>query len=89
MKCVFEGMEESGSEGLEPCLQSVRETFFGDVDGTCISDNYWLGTKRPCLTFGIRGAAYFAVEIRGGSKRFRIPTILLLSWLNIQMTIDT
>ncbi|KAF4677196.1 Metallopeptidase M20 [Perkinsus chesapeaki] len=68
MKCVFEGMEESGSEGLEPCLQSVRETFFGDVDGTCISDNYWLGTRRPCLTFGIRGAAYFAVEIRGGSK---------------------
>ncbi|KAF4662744.1 Metallopeptidase M20 [Perkinsus olseni] len=68
MKCVFEGMEESGSEGLEPCLQSVRETFFADVDGTCISDNYWLGTRRPCLTFGIRGAAYFAVEVRGGEK---------------------
>ncbi|EER19394.1 Cytosolic nonspecific dipeptidase, putative [Perkinsus marinus ATCC 50983] len=68
IKCVFEGMEESGSEGLEECLRSVRETFFSDVDGTCISDNYWLGRNRPCLTFGIRGAAYFAVEVRGGQK---------------------
>ncbi|KAF4693143.1 Metallopeptidase M20, variant 2 [Perkinsus olseni] len=68
LKCVFEGMEESGSEGLEECLKSVSETFFHDVDGICISDNYWMGLERPCVTWGIRGNVYFAVEVRGGTK---------------------
>lgn len=28
-----------------------------------ISDNYWLGKKKPCLTYGLRGTCYFFVEI--------------------------
>ena len=49
--------------------------FFADVDYFCISDNYWsaiassphtshawptrLGTKKPCITYGLRGIVYF------------------------------
>lgn len=25
-----------------------------DVDYVCISDNYWMGTKKPCITYGLR-----------------------------------
>ncbi|CAG0892091.1 unnamed protein product [Darwinula stevensoni] len=64
LKFCFEGMEESGSEGLEELLKSRKDTFFKDVDYVCISDNYWLGTEKPCLTHGLRGVCYFSIEIQ-------------------------
>jgi nonspecific dipeptidase len=63
IKFVFEGMEESGSEGLDDILIKHKDTFLHDVDFTCISDNYWLGKKKPCLTYGLRGICYYAVEV--------------------------
>ena len=53
--CCFEGMEEYGSEGLEDLIQAEGKRFFKDADAVCISDNYWLGTEKPCLTYGLRG----------------------------------
>ncbi|GAA5857904.1 hypothetical protein JCM1840_000961 [Sporobolomyces johnsonii] len=61
----FEGMEESGSEGLEELVIAEAKKHFKDVDAVCISDNYWLGTTSPCLTYGLRGLAYFSVSISG------------------------
>lgn len=52
LKMVFEGMEESGSEGLEELVASEAKKFLAGVDAVCISDNYWLGTRVPCLTYG-------------------------------------
>lgn len=52
IKFCFEGMEESGSENLDQTLEKRKETFLKDVDFVCISDNYWLGTNKPCLTYG-------------------------------------
>lgn len=63
LKFVFEGMEESGSEGLDDLLYSRKDSFFSDVDYVCISDNYWLGKKKPCITYGLRGICYFFIEI--------------------------
>jgi Cys-Gly metallodipeptidase DUG1 len=34
----------------------------------CISDNYWLGTNKPCLTYGLRGISYFALQVTGIAK---------------------
>ncbi|KAI1729264.1 peptidase family m20/M25/M40 domain-containing protein [Ditylenchus destructor] len=65
IKFVFEGMEESGSEGLEQVLQAHKSTFLADIDWTCISDNYWVGKKKPCITYGLRGICYYGVEISG------------------------
>ncbi|KIH45322.1 hypothetical protein ANCDUO_24638 [Ancylostoma duodenale] len=56
-------MEESGSEGLEEALRHHKDTFLKGVDMTCISDNYWLGKNKPCLTYGLRGICYYFVEI--------------------------
>lgn len=63
MKFVFEGMEESGSEGLDELLWARKNTFLQNVDYICISDNYWLTTKKPCITYGLRGICYFHVEV--------------------------
>lgn len=68
LKFIFEGMEESGSEGLEELCKKEEKSFFGNVDWVCISDNYWLGKEKPCITYGLRGIAYFSVEISGPKK---------------------
>jgi len=68
IKFCFEGMEESGSENLEEELIKRKDTFLNNVDYTCISDNYWLGENKPCLTYGLRGIAYFGIEIQSSTK---------------------
>ena len=62
-------MEESGSEGLDEMLFQRKDTkFMKEVDYVCISDNYWLGKEKPCLTYGLRGICYFFIEVTCSSK---------------------
>ncbi|KAH8911728.1 CNDP dipeptidase [Coniochaeta sp. PMI_546] len=61
----FEGMEEYGSEGLDELIEAEAKKWFADADAVCISDNYWLGTEKPCLTYGLRGCNYYSVEVSG------------------------
>ena len=63
--CCFEGMEEYGSEGLDDFINVEAKKYFKDADAVCISDNYWLGTEKPCLTYGLRGCNYYSLEISG------------------------
>lgn len=64
----FEGMEEYGSEGLDDFIHAEAKKYFADVDAVCISDSYWLGTERPCLSYGVRGCNYYDIEISGPSR---------------------
>ncbi|KAH8699845.1 hypothetical protein BGZ61DRAFT_351652 [Ilyonectria robusta] len=61
----FEGMEEYGSEGLDDLIKEEAKKYFADAEAVCISDNYWLGTEKPCLTYGLRGCNYYSVEVSG------------------------
>lgn len=61
-------MEESGSEGLDEIIAAEATGAFKSVDYVCISDNYWLGKKKPCLTHGLRGISYFSLTVRGPAK---------------------
>lgn len=63
IRFCLEGMEESGSEGLDELIFAQRDAFFKDVDYVCISDNYWLGKKKPCITYGLRGICYYFIEV--------------------------
>lgn len=66
LRFLFEGMEESGSSGLPEFIKSDDgKKLFENVDAACISDNYWLGTTKPCLTYGLRGIVYFSITISG------------------------
>ncbi|XP_049818321.1 cytosolic non-specific dipeptidase [Aethina tumida] len=68
VKFVFEGMEESGSVGLDELLFSEKDKFLKGTDYVCISDNYWLGKNKPCITYGLRGVCYFFVEVECAVK---------------------
>lgn len=68
IKFCFEGMEESGSEGLDDLLFAETEKFLKGTDYVCISDNYWLGKDKPCLTYGLRGICYFGLEVECSAK---------------------
>lgn len=73
-------MEESGSEGLDELIFAQRDTFFKDVDYVCISDNYWLGKKKPCITYGLRGICYYFIEVSSEihcQKSITEPSFLL------------
>lgn len=61
----FEGMEESGSLGLDALIAEEADKYFKGVDAVCISDNYWLGTKKPVLTYGLRGCNYYQTTVEG------------------------
>lgn len=62
VKFVIEGMEETGSNGLDAMILAQRDTFFTDVDYIIISDCGWL-SRRPALTYGTRGNCYFYAEV--------------------------
>ncbi|XP_034029792.1 cytosolic non-specific dipeptidase isoform X2 [Thalassophryne amazonica] len=64
VKFVIEGMEETGSNGLDAMILAQRDTFFSDVDYFIISDCGWL-SRQPALTYGTRGNCYFFAEIEG------------------------
>jgi cytosolic nonspecific dipeptidase len=68
LKFCLEGMEESGSQGLNEFVISKKDTFFKDVDYVVISDNYWLGKTKPCLTYGLRGNCAYFLEVTGAKQ---------------------
>ncbi|XP_051879011.1 cytosolic non-specific dipeptidase-like isoform X2 [Pristis pectinata] len=68
IKFCLEGMEETGSEGLDDLVFGRKDTFFKGVDFVCISDNNWLGRKKPCITYGLRGIAFFLVEVECANR---------------------
>lgn len=72
LRFCFEGMEESGSIGLDDLIVSEvkkgRDGWFDGVDCVCISDNYWMNTRTPCLTYGLRGITYIKITVQGPAK---------------------
>jgi hypothetical protein len=68
LKMIFEGMEESGSVNLDKFIESEKDKFFAGLDCMCISDNYWLDTKTPCLTYGLRGVNYYEIKVSGPDR---------------------
>ncbi len=71
LRCVFEGMEESGSLGL-PALVRRLAVPGGYLDpaliSSCVvSDNYYVG-RRPCITHGLRGNVYFHLSVACSTK---------------------
>ncbi|XP_066572172.1 cytosolic non-specific dipeptidase [Amia ocellicauda] len=64
VKYIIEGMEETGSNGLDAMVSQRKDTFFSDIDYIIISDCGWL-SRRPALTYGTRGNCYFFAEVEG------------------------
>ena len=66
VKFIFEGEEEIGSPSLNAFLKKHKELLKADV--ILVSDTSMLGAELPSLTTGLRGLAYWEVEVTGPSR---------------------
>ena len=62
---LFEGEEEIGSPSLVPHVREHAEALA--ADHVLIADSMMFAADRPSLIFGMRGIAYFEIEVRIGS----------------------
>ena len=63
VKFFLEGSEESGSRGLETLIAQQKDLLA--CDAVMISDGGFLNKDTPAITTGVRGNAYFEVEVSG------------------------
>lgn len=66
VKFIFEGEEEIGSPSLEAFCQQHKELLKADV--ILVSDTSMLGADLPSLTTGLRGLAYWEIEVTGPNR---------------------
>lgn len=66
VKFIFEGEEEIGSPSLEAFCQEHRELLKADI--ILVSDTSMLGADLPSLTTGLRGLAYWEIEVTGPNR---------------------
>lgn len=66
VKFIFEGEEEIGSPSLNAFLKAHKELLKADV--ILVSDTSMLGADLPSLTTGLRGLAYWEIEVTGPNR---------------------
>lgn len=66
VKFIFEGEEEIGSPSLESFCQEHKDLLKADV--ILVSDTSMLGADLPSLTTGLRGLAYWEIEVTGPNR---------------------
>jgi acetylornithine deacetylase/succinyl-diaminopimelate desuccinylase-like protein len=66
VKFIFEGEEEIGSPSLEAFCEEHKELLKADI--ILVSDTSMLGADLPSLTTGLRGLAYWEIEITGPNR---------------------
>ena len=70
MKCcvkfIFEGEEEIGSPSLEAFLEEHRDLLACDI--VLVSDTSMIGKDIPSITTGLRGLAYWQIEVTGPNR---------------------
>ena len=66
VKFIFEGEEEIGSPSLNAFCKKHKELLKADI--ILVSDTSMLGADLPSLTTGLRGLAYWQIEITGPNR---------------------
>lgn len=66
VKFIFEGEEEIGSPSLNAFISKHKELLRSDV--ILVSDTSMLGADMPSLTTGLRGLAYWEIEVTGPNR---------------------
>lgn len=66
VKFIFEGEEEIGSPSLAGFLADHRELLRSDI--ILVSDTSMLAADLPSLTTGLRGLAYWEIEVTGPNR---------------------
>lgn len=66
VKFIFEGEEEIGSPSLEQFCKEHKELLKSDI--ILVSDTSMIGKETPSLTTGLRGLAYWEIEVEGPNR---------------------
>ena len=66
VKFIFEGEEEIGSPSLEAFLENHKELLKADI--ILVSDTSMIGKDTPSITTGLRGLAYWQIEVDGPNR---------------------
>lgn len=66
VKFIFEGEEEIGSPSLEDFCRENKELLKADV--ILVSDTSMVNAETPSLTTGLRGLAYWEIEVTGPNR---------------------
>lgn len=70
MKChvkfIFEGEEEIGSPSLEAFIAEHKDLLKSDI--ILVSDTSMIGKETPSITTGLRGLAYWQIEVTGPNR---------------------
>ena len=66
VKFIFEGEEEIGSPSLDAFLKEYKELLACDI--ILVSDTSMIGKETPSITTGLRGLAYWEIEVTGPNR---------------------
>lgn len=66
VKFIFEGEEEIGSPSLAAFMEQHKQLLKADI--ILVSDTSMIGKQTPSLTTGLRGLAYWQVEVQGPNR---------------------
>ena len=66
VKFIFEGEEEIGSPSLEAFCKKHKELLKADI--ILVSDTSMINAETPSLTTGLRGLAYWEIEVTGPNR---------------------
>ena len=66
VKFIFEGEEEIGSPSLAAFLEDHKELLKADI--ILVSDTSMIGKQTPSITTGLRGLAYWEIEVDGPNR---------------------
>lgn len=66
VKFIFEGEEEIGSPSLEAFCHTHKELLKADI--ILVSDTSMVNAETPSLTTGLRGLAYWEIEVTGPNR---------------------
>lgn len=66
VKFILEGEEEIGSPSLDEFLKTHKELLKSDI--ILVSDTSMIGKDTPSITTGLRGLAYWEIEVTGPNR---------------------
>lgn len=66
VKFIFEGEEEIGSPSLDAFMQEHKQLLTCDI--ILVSDTSMIGKQTPSITTGLRGLAYWQIEVTGPNR---------------------
>ena len=66
VKFIFEGEEEIGSPSLSAFITKHKDLLKSDI--ILVSDTSMIGKETPSITTGLRGLAYWEIEVQGPNR---------------------